>query len=270
MKSIIKLFFYAFILMAVSTYSAPAQGLLKKLGNRMGNEAEKLLDKDSNSSGNQDNNQNQNTSSDQSSGVSSTGMPNIQTSTSSTGRKKMTPPDVKKSIADAQTAYGTKNFDETRYDVQQALVGIELEIGYQILNSLPKNVNDHDYKDEDDQVVSSGWGWSGFDVERSYYAKDDRMVDINITNNQALSAGINAYLTNPMYAGSNENQKAVKVGDYRAVLMADEDGGFTLSIPLGQSSLIMINCKDCADENAVSDTALKFDIAGIKTMLGEQ
>ena len=177
---------------------------------------------------------------------------------------------MKKSIADAQTAYGTKNFDETRYNVQQALVGIELEIGYQILNSLPKDVRDNNFKEEDDQVVCSGWGWAGFDVERSYYKKDDRVVDINITNNQALSAGINSYLTNPMYASSSENQKAVKVGDYRAVLTADDDGGFTLSIPLGQSSLIMIKCGDCADENAVSDTALKFDIAGIKTMLGEQ
>ncbi len=272
MKNVYKAFFYAILILMMSSYTASGQGLLKKVGRKLGNEAEKMLDKDSNkgNNSNQDNS-NQNANTGQGNAGYNMGQPNVETTTSSTGRKKMKPPDVKKMLADAQTSYGSKKYDDTRYNVQQAIAGIELEIGYQILDSLPKKIDNLDYKDEDDQVVSGGYGWTGFNVERSYYDKKDKSLDISILNNAAMSSGINMILTNPMYTNSSDNsQKAVKVGDYRAVIKAEDDGGFTLSIPLGQSSIIIFSCKKFQDEDEVTNTAAQFDIAGIKRMLGEQ
>ncbi len=267
MKSIYKIFFYAFLISMLSSYSASAQ-LLKKLGQKIGNEAGSLLDK--NNSGNDQNNSNQNSNSNVNSSNSS-GSSSDVVSTSSTGRKKMKPPDVKKLMADAETAYNSKDYDGTRYNIEQAEAGIELEIGYQILDTLPKSVNGQDYKTEDDQVIGNGYGFAGFDVERSYYTKDNKTLDINIMNNSAVSSGVNMMLTNPMYMNSsNNNTKAIQVGDYRAVLTAEDDGSFTLSIPLGQSSVIIMKCGSCKDEDAVTQTAGNFNIDLIKTLLGEQ
>ncbi len=269
MKSIYKIFFYAFMISMLSAYNGSAQGFLKKMGQKLGNEAGKMLDKGDNSNSDQ-NNSNQNSSNTNSQDNSSVVSQNNVT-TSSTGRKKMKPPDVKKLIADAETAYGSKNYEDTRYNIEQAEAGIELEIGYQILDSLPKSVNDQNYKEDDDQVISNGYGFAGFDVERSYYTKEDKTLDINIMNNSAVSSGVNMMLTNPMYMNSsNNNTKAVKVGDYRAVLTAEDDGSFTLSIPIGQSSVIIMKCGSCKDEDAVTQTAGNFNIESIKMMLGEQ
>ena len=271
MKNIYKLFFCILLMLMACSYTSSAQGLLKKVGRKLGNEAEKMLDGKSDKNNNSDDNSDQNSNMDQNGMNNNPGVSSSQVKTSSTGRKKMTPPDVKKYIADAETAFGTKNYDETRYNVQQALVGIELEIGYQILESLPKSIDGLDYNDEDDQVLSNGYGFAGFNVERSYYNKKDKSLDISILNNAALSSGVNMILTNPMYMNnSDNNQKAVKVGTYRAVITAEEDGSFNLSIPIGQSSLIQFVCRDYQDENEVISSAEKFDIAGIKTMLGEQ
>ena len=274
MKNICHLIFCALLVVLFTSNTGSAQGLLKKAGQRLGREAGRMLDKDKNTNTQDNSNQNNpNPSINQNQGAGNGvegNQPSFQTKTSSTGRKKMTPPDVKKSMADAEASYTSKNYDDTRYNVRQAITGIEIEIGYQILDSLPKSIDGMDYKDEDDQVISSGYGFAGFNVERSYYNKAEKSLDISILNNETMSSGINMILSNPGYMSSNGNQKAVKVGSYRAVLNAEDNGKFSLSIPLGQSSLIIMSLNDYKDENEVIQTAGKFDIAGIKTMLGEQ
>jgi hypothetical protein len=278
MKSIHKILFYALLILLTGSYSASSQGLLKKMGQKVGKEAEKMLDKSldkGDNSGTTGANPNPNTDNSGTNnqqvgeGTGSGGVYGLQTQTSSTGRKKMTPPDVKKSISDAETAFKSKSYDDTRFNIQQALIGIELEIGYQILNSMPKNIDGLDFKEEDDQVMSNGSGFAGFHVERSYY-KDEKSMDVNILNNEAMITGLNMAMSNPAYMNSSNNQKSVKVGNFRAVMTAEENGSFSLSIPLGQASLIAMSFRDYKDENEVLKSAQTIDIASIKTMLGEQ
>jgi hypothetical protein len=274
MRSISKLFFYVLLISFISSYSATSQGLLKRAGQKLGREAEKMLDKDksknSNSDNNNQNNPNQNVNQNPG-GEAYPGGGASQTRTSSTGRKKMTPPDVNKSMTDAETAFKSKDYNDTRFNIQQALTGIELEIGYQMLDSMPKNIDGLDYKDEDDQVLSTGYGFAGFNVARSWRNKDDKSMNVSIMNNAAMSSSYNMILTNPGYMNSsNNNQKTVKVGTYRAVLTAEENGSFSLGIPLGQSSLIAMTFQDYKDEDEVIHSAQQLNIDGIKTMLGEQ
>lgn len=270
MKSIYKISLYAMLMIMISSYSASPQGLLKKAGQRLGREAGKLLDKSDNQQQgeSQDTNmeQNQNTNTQDS-------QDNTQAGTygsSGSQRKKMTPPDVNKSIADAETAFASKDFEDTRYNVQQALMGIELEIGYQLLESLPKNVDGLDFLADEDKVQSNGWGFQGFLVERIYQNDKDKSMDVSIINNAAMISGMNMVLSNPGYANSDNNQKSVKVGSYRGLLTAEENGSFTLGVPLGQSSLVNMTFTEYQDENEVIAAAQKLDLEGIKTTLGEQ
>ena len=41
------------------------------------------------------------------------------------------PPDVKLQMAEAETAHGAKNYSDARYSLQQALMGVEIQLGRQ-------------------------------------------------------------------------------------------------------------------------------------------
>jgi len=86
-------------------------------------------------------------------------------------------------------------------------------------------------------------------------------------------AGINAYLTNGGYAqqtGGQQNWKQTKLKGYRGIIEYDESSGYKLSVPLGQSSLIVYEGVNFASEQEMMKAAEAVDVDGIKKMLGEQ
>ena len=56
------------------------------------------------------------------------------------GLKNTPPPDVNQQIADAEQAHTAGNYSDARYSIQQALMGVEIQIGRQVLKSLPPTV----------------------------------------------------------------------------------------------------------------------------------
>jgi hypothetical protein len=69
---------------------------------------------------------------------------------------------------------------------------------------------------------------------------------------------------------NQQNVKQTKVKDYKALISYEESKGYTLIVPIGQSSMIVWECVNFADENEVMNAATQFDIDGIKKKLGEQ
>jgi hypothetical protein len=182
-----------------------------------------------------------------------------------------TPPDVNQNLTDAESAYKAANYGEARYAVQQAMLGVELEIGNKVLKSLPETVSGLPRQTESDQVTSTGWGWAGLTIQRQYL-KDDKQLTTTIANNSAWMSSVNMYLANGGYAqqtNGQQNWKQVKVKNYRGVIEYDESSGYKLSVPLGQSSLIVWEGINFASEQEMMAAANLFDIDGIKKMLGE-
>ncbi len=194
--------------------------------------------------------------------------PSVRNQPRNTRGGKMAPPDVLENISDAESSYQDMNFSDTRFAVQQALHGVELEIGHEILNSLPENLNSIPYLPDQDEVVSSGIGFMGLAINRKY-TTDDQSVDITIVNNSGFVSAANMYISNPAYVSGDGNQKVVKTDEGRAYLEYDDYSGYKLSLPIGQSSILIMQCVSFPDDATVVSTVNSVDIARIKDLSGE-
>ena len=198
---------------------------------------------------------------------------NKPSNTKGGGLTNTTPPDVNQQIADATQAQAAGNYSDARYSIQQALMGIELQIGKQILRSLPATVSGLQRDTMQNKVMSTQWGWSNLTIQ-SVYKKDDQQMTVSIGNNGVYSGFVNLYF-NSSYMQTNSNGdkqdvKQTKVKGYKALIKYDKNEGYTLLVPLGQTSLIAWEFINFASEQDVMTAANAFDIDGIKKMLGEQ
>lgn len=183
-----------------------------------------------------------------------------------------TPPDVKQNLADAEASYKTKSYGEARYAVQQAMLGVEMEIGNNILNSLPETVSSLPTEKSADQVTSTGYGWAGLTIHREY-RKDDKQLRVTIANNSAWMGAYNMYLSNAGYSqttGGTQQFKQIKVKGHKGMIEYSEGSGYKISVAIGQSSLIMWEGVNFASEPEMMKAAEAFDVDGIKKQLGEQ
>lgn len=183
-----------------------------------------------------------------------------------------TPPDVKQNLDDAEASYKKSSYGESRYAVQQAMLGVELEIGNKILASLPETVTALKKDATADQVTSTGYGWAGLTIHREYDDTKEKELRVTVANNAMWMSSVNMYMSGGYAQQTNgqQNWKQTKVKGYKAIIEYDESSGYKLSVPLGQSSLIVFEGVNFANENEMIAAANVIDIDGIKKMLGEQ
>ena len=246
------------------THTAYSQGILKRIKDKVVNKTvDKAVDneveKKTGVPSGQDNSNN-----------NSSGKP---TNKGGGGLSNTEPPDVKAQMAEAETAHNAKNYSDARYSLQQALMGVEIQLGRQILKSLPKTAVSLPADTTQDKVMSTQWGWSNLSIQRVYKNGADKQLTITIGN-----AGIYAGLANMYFAnasvmeanGNKQNIKQVKVKGNKAIIQYEDSKGYTLIVSLGQTSMIVWECINFANEQEVMTAANGFDIDGIKKMLGEQ
>lgn len=267
----------------LTAFTAQAQ-VLNRLKNKAENKGEqkageaidnlfkgKKKDQNTNTGGSNSGTNGQNGSGNGNSSGSSGGNNNPSNNTG--GGLISTPPDVNQNLSDAEAAYKKSSYGEARYSVQQAMLGVELEIGNKILKSLPETVSGLKKQEDADQVTSTGYGWAGLTIHREYNDTKEKEIRVTIANNSAWMAGVNAYLTNGGYAqqtNGQQNWKQIKVKGYRAIIEFEQSSGYKISLPLGQSSLIVYEGVNFANETDMIKAAEALDIDGIKKQLGEQ
>lgn len=248
---------------------APASGqILNKIKQKAEKKAEQALEKKL-GLGNDNNNNNSNTSGGSGSAGNNGNNPNNTTG----GGLISTPPDVQQNIADAQSAYSSGSYGDARYAVQQAMLGVEMEIGNKILNSLPESISGLPKDASADQVTSTGFGWVGLTIQREYNDNNDKEFRVMVANNSMMMSAVNMYLSSGGYSqstGGEQNWKQTKLKGHRAIIEYNEGSGYKLSVPLGQSSLIVFEGVNFATEPDMMKAAETVDVDGIKATLGEQ
>jgi hypothetical protein len=255
-----RIFFAVLVLLSISL-AGSAQGVLGKLKQKAAQAGEKAIDKKVNPTTGTQNQQ----------GNSSTSTNSGDPSNKGGGGLVMTPPDVKQSIADAETSFKSGQYSEARNSIKQAMLGVEMEIGEKVMKSLPEKVSGLPRVAEEDQVTSMGAGWVGLTIHREYQV-DDKQLRIDIANNSAWMSSYNAYMANASYASTStqQNWKQTKVKGYKGIIEYNEGSGYKLTVPLGQSSLIVWEGVNFATEQEMMSAANAFDIDGIKKALGEK
>jgi hypothetical protein len=152
------------------------------------------------------------------------------------------------------------------------MLGVELEIGQQILKSLPETVAGLQKNAADDQVTSTGWGWAGLTIHREYET-GNKQFRITIANNAAWMQAINFYFNNAGYAqstGGQQKMKQIKVKGYRSIIEYENSTGYKISVPLGQTSLVVVEGVNFATEQDIMAAVNQIDIDAIKNQLGEK
>jgi hypothetical protein len=261
-KRILSLLFLLSLLISCPVYS---QGFLKKIQNKAEDEAVKKLFKEDSKKDKPSNSTSDPSDSDAQKN-SKSGIQNTEGEALS-----KTPPDVKNSIKSARTSYEAKNYTEARYSVREAILGVELEIGQNILKGLPDKADGMPKEGKEDIVNSTGVGFAGLTIQR-VYRSETKELTVSVMNNATMLMGINMYLNNPSYSSNDpdNNVKQIQFNEYRGLLQFDKSSGYTLSVPFGQNSLFVVKGVNYKNENDLIAAAKLFDLEKIKTELGEK
>lgn len=211
-----------------------------------------------------------------------TGIP-AESGTESTGGKPVNkggagltntePPDVKAQMTEADKAHKAAQYSDARYALSQALMGVEIQLGKEILLSLPKSAAGLQADTLQDKVMSTQWGWSNLSIQRVYKNNADKQMTMVIGNAGIYSGLAQLYFANAAMveaSGQQQNYKQVKVKGNKGIIQYDDSKGYSLVIGIGQTSGIVWECINFATEKEVMDAANSFDIDGIKKLLGEQ
>jgi hypothetical protein len=165
--------------------------------------------------------------------------------------------DATAKLNEADASYSSKNLENTRYALQQALIEINKAVGKDILELLPRTISDLQVVPKEDNV-SGAAGFAGLFVNRTYVL-GEKNVKIEIISDSPMLAGLNAMLSMPMIMGNTDpSQKRMKISGYKAMLQkstSDETNvSYTLQIPLNQA-LFTLQVKGIPAENDVINMA---------------
>jgi len=160
------------------------------------------------------------------------------------------------SISEAKSAYNSKNLEDTRFALQQALSAVDVAIGKQILSLLPSELGGMAINAEDDTYSGNTMGFSGIYVDRSY-GDQEKSASINMVTDSPLMSAISAILSMPMMMNlaGDKNQKVIKIDGYKSVLQKQLDSeekvtGYEVQIPL-RNTLMTVDFDGFDDENTV-------------------
>jgi hypothetical protein len=154
----------------------------------------------------------------------------------------------------AKSEYKSGNYENARFELQQALMEINQAVGRDILQMLPDNLAGMDKIEDQDNVTGvSNNMFGGLFVNR-YYKDENRNASVEIVGDSPMIGSLNVLLNMPNFMVSDPNQKRIKVDGQKALLTKSEDseGGVNYQVQMiFSSTLFTLNCFGIDSENEV-------------------
>lgn len=173
---------------------------------------------------------------------------------------------VEENLNNASSSYAAGDLENARFELQQALQGVNQAIGQDILDILPTTLGGMDYVPGADDVTGMNIGFAGLYVSREYMQDTLRDASFEIVSDSPLLAGLNSLLTMSTLFGSDPNQKRIKVDNYKALLTRSEESegnvSYEVQLPFG-SSLLTFKSTGIEDEDEFTGLLNSLPIAGI-------
>lgn len=181
-------------------------------------------------------------------------------------------PDVNLHITEARESYSASRYSAAKSALRQALWGVELEMGQQLLASLPETVSGLGVQQDEDRVSSTGIGFVGLVIERVYAGSGDMELRLSVGNDSGLFGLARIAAAGGMYTNSTDqaNQKQIRFQEHNAYIQYDDYDGYMLSVPFGQSSIFLLQGVNFDTEDAFMAAASQFNLQTIKQKLGDQ
>ena len=188
------------------------------------------------------------------------------------GGLSQTVPDVNLHIGEASASFAANSYSAAKASLRQALWGVELEMGQQVLKSLPEKVDGMPFVADSDRVSSSGIGFVGLMIERHYAGANDMELHVSVGNDSGLLGIAGLALSSGVYMNTSDqtNQKQIRYQGHNAYITYDDYDGYTLGVPFGQSSVLVLQGVNYDSETAFMAAANQFSIQTIKQKLGVQ
>lgn len=149
--------------------------------------------------------------------------------------------DFKKNITTVQNSYKAGELQDAHFALLQMMQDLDITIGKEVLKLFPASMDSLQAVPKEENVFGSNQ-LAGVTIEKKYglYAKKG---ELSIVINSPLLNTINTYINSPLMAGfsSDPNTKIVKVGNYKAKLIKenDEQNNYALEIPLSNALLTL-------------------------------
>lgn len=176
--------------------------------------------------------------------------------------------DFAQNMASAKASYTSGKLADAHFSLEQAIQELDMIVGKEILNILPKDINGQVANEKEDQVTAN-IGFVGATIHRQY---SDKGSQVEIISNSPMIATLNSILNMPLVGGMmrNSTTKVIKVNGYKSRLekdgeSADGSPNYTLQIPL-KSALIIVTAKGM-DENKVLSFANTIPVDKIAALI---
>ena len=89
----------------------------------------------------------------------------------------MSPSQVNSTLDDARSSFKSKNYSESRFSIHEALIEIEQQLGEKVLARMPKEALGQSYDPAEDRAISTGVGFIGLEIIRSYTSNKGDIKD---------------------------------------------------------------------------------------------
>lgn len=154
----------------------------------------------------------------------------------------------------AKSEYKSGNYENARFELQQALMEINQAVGRDILDMLPDHLAGMDKMEDQDNVTGiSNNMFGGLFVNR-YYKAENRDASVEIVGDSPMIGSLNVLLNMPNFMVSDPNQKRIKVDGQKALLTKSSDTEERVSYQVQMifgSTLFTLNCNGIDSENEV-------------------